>query len=316
MPLINIERISVISSVLKDLGTTLLRFKFNVFDPRYYPPATDPPDKVILYFLVMVSMDHRLSRPGKPYEAFIDGEKVKGADLLYRLGMKMYREKPEFFNPENLARVTEEEVLAWLTVNHAKPPDPQLRALLLRDLGQKLLSIYSGNPLSLLRLSRGYLRAVGGYGLLELLKVFKAYQDPVEKKAFLLVKFLTYRNLFKPKDEEHLHVPVDNHLTRIALRLGIVELEEKLFEKVLTGAELTHDEDVLIRICVREAFKAVSRESNIDVFLLDDFLWSFGRKVCLQENPQCSACPCREVCKAYKTGVLIKDLNYYNTWYY
>jgi hypothetical protein len=314
MPLINMERVLRISDTLKRFE--LRSAKLDVFDTRYYPPASDPPKRVALYFLVMVAMDHRLSRPGKPYEAVLNGKRIRGADLLYRLGMMMYGERPEFFSPENLARVTEDEVVAWLTIGDASPPDPRLRALLLRDLGQKLISLYNGNPLAMLQIPRGYLRAVEGYGLLDLLKVFKAYQDPVEKKAFLLVKFLFYRGLFEPRDVENLHVPVDNHLTRIALRLGIVELEEALFKKTLYGYELAHDEDTLIRICVREGFKVVSRESGVDVFLLDDFLWVFGRSTCMQDEPKCYSCPFRGVCRAYEVGVFVKDLNYFNTWYY
>jgi hypothetical protein len=314
MPFIDLERIALVSKVIKSLN--LGSSRFNVFDPRYYPPPEDPLKKVALYFFVMVAMDHRLSRPGKPYEATVDGEKARGADLLYRLGMKMYREKPEFFDSTNLAKVTTDDVIAWLHIDEARVPDPQLRALLLRDLGQKLLSLYSGDVLALIHHSKGYLRSLEGYGLLDLLKIFKAYQDPVEKKSFLLVKFLVYRGVFRPRDVENLHVAVDNHLTRVALRLGIIRLEEMLFKKVLNEIELLHDEDILIRISVREGFKAMSKESDVDVFLLDDFFWLFGRSICMQRNPKCFSCPFRWVCRAYEENIFVNDLNYYNTWYY
>ncbi|OYT56351.1 MAG: hypothetical protein B6U76_04010, partial [Desulfurococcales archaeon ex4484_217_2] len=73
--------------------------------------------------------------------------------------------------------------------------------------------------------------------LIDRLKTFRAYEDPVEKKSFLLVKFLERRGIFKPIDKENLHVPVDNHLVRIAFRLGIVKLDREILKKVLNGEE-------------------------------------------------------------------------------
>jgi len=40
-------------------------------DPRYYPPPGAPRRQVMSYFLVMVAMDHRLSRGRRQYEAVI-----------------------------------------------------------------------------------------------------------------------------------------------------------------------------------------------------------------------------------------------------
>jgi hypothetical protein len=54
-------------------------------DPDLYPPPGASRRDIALYFLVMVAMDHRLSRPGRPYEAVVDGKLYHGADLLYSL---------------------------------------------------------------------------------------------------------------------------------------------------------------------------------------------------------------------------------------
>ncbi|MDK2384426.1 MAG: iron-sulfur cluster loop, partial [Candidatus Korarchaeota archaeon] len=84
-------------------------------DPRFYPPPSDDEEAVARYFLVMVAMDHRLSRPGRPYEARLEDGFYHGADLLYRLGMEKYLEDPGFFAPSRLASITAEEVASWLT---------------------------------------------------------------------------------------------------------------------------------------------------------------------------------------------------------
>ena len=59
--------------------------KIDVFDQRFFPPKEMDREKVGMYFLVMVAIDHRLSRPGKPYEACIEDGCYHGADLLLSL---------------------------------------------------------------------------------------------------------------------------------------------------------------------------------------------------------------------------------------
>jgi hypothetical protein len=312
MPLLDIDRIERASEAMKNLS-----FKpMDLFDPRFYPPKNEPLEKVLMYFITMVAMDHRLSRPGKLYKAVIDGEEVKGADLLYRLGMKMFQSNPDFFTPENLSRVTVKDVILWLSIGNASPPDPVTRAMLLNDLGVKILRFFNGDPREIIKLCNGYLRRDDGYGLLDLLRMFKAYSDPVEKKSMLLIKFLSYRGILNVVDEENIRVPVDNHLTRIALRLGLVVLEKHLEAKVLREEEVGFDEDILIRYTVREAYRHLAAKASVNPFHLDDFLWSFGRTVCLRDEPVCRICNLRNLCKAYETRIYLNEHTYYNTWFY
>ncbi|MEB3774154.1 MAG: hypothetical protein GSR86_04420 [Desulfurococcales archaeon] len=270
-------------------------------DPRYYPPPGEAKRSVAMYFLVMVAMDHRLSRPGAPYEGVVDGELYHGADLLYRLGMKRYTEDPGFFTAERLSRVSEREVLEWLSIEYRgrriTPPDPGVRAGLLRDLGLKLMVLYDGDPFRIIVESRGMLRRGVGDGFIDRLKVFKAYQDPVEKKAFLLAKFLERRNVLEVADHWNKEVPVDNHLARIAVRTGIIGLSRQLIERIARQKPLTAWEDTMIRMAARQGYRIVSQASGIDPFTLDDFLWLFGRRCCTREEPVCRT-GCRRVCSA------------------
>ncbi len=305
-------------------------------DTRYYPPPTASKRMVAAYFLVMVAMDHRLSRPGRPYEGIVDGEFYHGADLLYRLGAKKLEEDPGFFEPSRLARITEREVLEWLTVEYRgrkiAPPDPGVRAMLLRDLGEKLDALYSGDPYEVVKRSRGLLRDRNGDGFIDRLKVFKAYQDPVEKKAFLLAKFLERRFVLEVVDHENKEVPVDNHLVRIAVRTGIIGVSTVILEKIARQIPFTPWEDVMLRLSARRAYKIVSQSSGIDPFILDDFLWMFGRKCCTRDEPSCRA-GCREscrqiggcnggcilapVCRAYRNPLLmVYEHRFLDTWWY
>lgn len=312
MPYIDMDKIRDVSSIISGISIKPM----DLYDTKFYPAPTESTDRILTYFLAMVSIDHRLSRPDRQYKAVIDGEELSGADLLYRLGMKMFVANPDFFTPQNLSRISVEDVRSWLSVGEVSPPDPEVRSMLLKDLGKKILTFFEGSTLRLIEVSKGYLRRKDGNGFLDLLKVFKAYSDPVEKKSMLLVKFLSYRGILDVVDKENIRVAVDNHLTRIAIRLGIITLEKFLEEKILCEIPVGYSDDVVIRYTVREAYQYLSTYANVNPFILDDFLWDFGRRICLRNTPRCVICRFRYVCKAYEVGAYPNEHLYYDTWYY
>ncbi len=325
-----------IARVALIMGKLVRSTKLDDFtDERYYPPVGSDTEYVLRYFLCMVALDHRTSRY-QPFEGFVNGEFFHGADLLYRLGMRKFLTDPEFFSPEHLSKVTTDEVAEWLSITFNNKKiiiwDPDVRAELLRDIGIKLLKFYDGKVCHIIDRARNKLKGMPGYGLIDLLKVFKAYSDPVEKKAYLYAKFISRRGLFTYEDPYNAEVPVDNHLVRVALRLGIVKPSKQLLQKILKGEEFSWDEDVELRFAVRKAYKYIARITNIDPLILDDFLWLFGRHCCTKTGPTCvdgcsgkcealdycsGGCPFENIC-AYggERALRITEHNYQNTYYY
>ncbi|MEM4475214.1 MAG: hypothetical protein QW405_02255 [Fervidicoccaceae archaeon] len=306
-------------------------------DTRYYPSPRAPASLIVSYFLAMVAIDHRLGTWTARYEGYVEGELYRGADLLYRLGARKLNEDPDFFAAERLAKITVSEAADWLGARAGGevrlPRDLERRVALLRDLGAKLEALYEGDSLLLLRASGGYLRRGVGEGLIDRLKVFVAYQDPVEKKAFLLAKFLD-RRLSPFKDSHNKEVPVDNHLSRIALRVGLIRLDQATMEKISRAGEFEAHEDVLLRMASRVAYKKLAGACGADPFVLDDFLWKFGRTCCTREAPICrprrdekpelreprcewEVCPLAEICAAASDpALLVPEHNFTDTWWY
>jgi len=314
-------------------------------DPRFYPDPSDHPEQVIRFFFFTTAIDHRTSPPGQSFEGLVDGEYFQGADLLWHLSLRMYHKDPEFFSPSRMSCLSASDVRQWLTVtNPARVTirNPEQRAQLLNDCGQKLLQDYGGSVLTLLSRSRGRLHPPPnnpeGPGLLKLLSHFQAYEDPASKKSFLLVKFLTRRRLWAPQDPENLLIPVDNHLTRIALRTGIVEVSPKLEDKLRQGIQVNREEDITLRRVIARAYSSVAVRAQRSVLELDDFFWHFGRNCCTAQPPpvcirSCSApcylaehlipefcqfhCPLEESCPASsddnKRALMEPRLD---TWYY
>ncbi|MEB3756807.1 MAG: hypothetical protein GSR79_08130 [Desulfurococcales archaeon] len=315
---INYDQIERIAEILSKIVKNQSIDPFT--NPDYYPPPGTDFEALTMYFLVMVSMDHRLSRPNKPYEMEINGKKYHGADLLYKLGMNMFESNPYFFTASHLSHITEGEVEKWFApTGVVKPADLKMRTLLLRDIGRKLRELFDRSAYNIVEYSKGYLKN-RGTGFIELLKSFIAYQDPVEKKAFLLAKFLERRRVLQIIDSWNKEVPVDNHLTRLAIRWGLIDLDQELLEKISYGLPFSEKEDILLRYYVQIAFRLVSQKAGIDPFVLDDFLWNFGRTTCRRDNPACiqtDICPLMDYCRAFSNRLyMVGEHSYYETWYY
>lgn len=298
MATIDVDKAEQVAALIKELRPT----RDSYTDPRIYPPVGDPREDQLAFFTAMVAVDHRTSTPWGSFEGLINGEFYHGADALYRLGRIAYDEG--IFKAERLANLTPRDAEKLFKLGDAVVWDFYTRVYLLRDLGKKVL------------LRGGFEALVSTSSIRELKKRLaevRAYEDPVAKKTMLLAKFLDGRRLADFKDVEEADVPVDNHLSRIAYRLGIVDVDYDFLE---SGVETTREEDIRLREVVKTAWRIVAKFADIHPFALDDFLWNFGRKTCLREKPLCGSCPLRGACKAHAVGRYPPEHLHLATWYY
>jgi len=271
-----------------------LKFQpFSYLNPDLDPPANTPAVLLADYYFFMVTIDYRTSTPVGHFEGEVNGQFFHGADLLYALGIQQFKADPFFFSASKMASISDEAVETWLSV---KTPQkvitiykPQERAMLLRDMGSALLKWGYKSSLDVLQQSDGYLIREDGTGLLQLLEKFRAYNDPIRKKSYLWIKFVTGRGLFEVKNWDHLAVPVDNHLTRIALRTGIINIQDSEITRRLSAeAPFTLAEDLELREAVRDAFTEIFHGIPLNFRELDDLFWVLGRSHCIHsKNPLC-----------------------------
>ena len=295
-----------IIEVARALASLDLR-RSDAFDTRFYPPKDADVEAVYNYFLAMVAIDHRTNIGDRQFTRRVDGEVFTGSDLLWRLGMEMFSKDSSFFSPMNLMRLDPAVVRDWLVGDYGPVWDYGVRAYLLRDAGTYVFRNY-GTTIRLFHVS-------SIEELIDRLSGMAAYEDPVRKKAYLLIKFLALRGLLKVKPQE-MKLPIDNHLTRIAYRLGIVRLEDWVLELMRRNAHFSRELDTELRLIVRDAWDAVVRIGKLDPIALDDFLWRLGRTVCVRDKPQCDRCPLRDICNAHARGSFINEHNHYLTYYY
>jgi len=277
-------------------GLSQFKFTFDQFDePLLYPANSDAPNRVANYFFFLVAIDHRTQREGRRYAGQVDGVSLHGAELLWALAKRRYDSDPGFFTAEHMATVTAAEVADTFRVRLPTPVDllgPRDRAILLQDAGQTLSQEFRGSVLDLVKRSEGFLVRSDEDGLLQLLRRFRAYSDPLTKKSFLLVKFLERRGFLHIRDPQNAHVPVDNVLQRVALRTGVVRVEDgPLDRKIRTETPITSQEDLAIRGEVSAAFDSLSTALGMSPTKVGDIFWEFGRAHCTVPNATCERLP-------------------------
>lgn len=268
------SRAEELGIIISRLGYDPVSFHF----PQLFPPQED---RFIYtnYVFFMVAIDHR-THGMKRFEATIDGKLYHGSDLMFYLSRTAQEKDPYLFTPRRLKGISEEDVASVFTIGDRVVSNPSHRAMLLQDAAKKLLEYYNGDARDLFEVAEGYLLREGKKGILQLLESFKAYEDPLQKKSFLLVKILRRQNLLNVKDIQNLRFPVDNVLMTIALQSGLLKVNEKALENKLLGGELLNDNEVVqLRKATQQAFEVVSRVSGSGPDVLDDLLWTYGREV-------------------------------------
>ena len=183
----------------------------------------------------------------------------QGSELMWMLGLEAARARPGLLTAQHLRYVSAGDVAEWFRAGNEPIGDPERRAALWRDLAAGLLRDHDGSALELLA-SAG-MRLGGREGLLQGLRAYRAYSDPLMKKSFLFAKIAERRGWFVVSDPGTWEVSADNVLMRVALRAGLVE----------QGA-LEH-----VRSATRAAFKELAERAKISPPVLDDMLWELGR---------------------------------------
>ncbi len=306
--------ISVANRLAKELSG--IKQSLNAFDERFYPEKEEEDEKVASYFLFLVAIDHRTRVKGN-YAMKVGEEEFSGSELLFRLAKLKFEDDPEFFTADRMKNISIEEFKGVFMPKGVSLRDPAIRTALLRDLGSKLAALHEGKAINLLEKTKNKIKGTPeDPGIIELLKTFIAYSDPVEKKSFLLIKFLKRRGIFAPEDEENEQVALDNHLLRIAIRTGLLRLDSSWLSLLRRERDSTYEEDTLLRMMARSAFKLVANKAKVSPFVLDDFLWLQGRQICREEKPLCGSCRIKRACLGEGSWFGWAKEPFNDNWYY
>jgi len=245
-------------------------------------------------------------------QGYIHGKWLRGGDYLLAACRRRFDSDQDFFTANRMKSIREDELRALLSddgnPDHSTIDRVGERVDLLQDCARVLLKRFDGGIMMIYNVSEGCLIRRDGKGLLNLLKNFRAYSDPVEKKSFLLLLYLNESGIWNIRDLENLKIAVDYHVMRIALRAGIVNLvDNALASRLLQSKRVKQSEDNEVRKAVREACGLLSKYSSHSAFEIDTMLWNMGRSCCFYEHdPICNA----KICHKRDRCSFIKATNY------
>ena len=160
--------------------------------------------------------------------------------------------------------------------------------MLLRDLGHQMKSRDWTFADQIYEYCNAHV-ASGARNLLCELGHFRAYNDPVRKKAVFFLALMRNYGIWKYRDDSSLGPPVDYHEVRGHLRIGTVRIESaELLRKVRHNVEVTLEEDIAIRRAVFNAIMRISQTSGVNnPSKLHYLFWNIFRSICTREAPQC-----------------------------
>ena len=276
----------------------------NEFAVRVTTPEEGRREANLLFFLVGICQSTRT------LQGTIDGQWYRGWDYMVRAARRALAVDPEAFTAARLVGITTRELQAIFS-DAGDPETSTLDRLEERvaqwhDAAYVLLAKYDGDVMMLYQAAERRLEGAGG--ILARLAECHAYRDPVCKKSFLLTMFLVQSGAWEVQDLENLRVAIDYHIMRIALRSGIVRVQDPgLAARLRERIPVTEVEDNAIREGVREACHRVVGASRQTVFAVDHILWMMGRNCCFYDHdPICGpkACTRQDAC------TLVRRLDY------
>src|SRR3989338_8478304 len=207
-----------------------------------------------------------------PLFGTINGKKVKGSDLLYKLFLRAFQSDPAGMRIDQLATINCEHWESIMKDDNGIVPLP----------AKILLNMLTD-------------RAWGVPGYCE---------DPLQKKALLLMMSLANRpEQFLVPEATFVWDPiVDYHLMRLALRLGLVTLPAEWINENTERKFTSPERERAVRKAVFRVVRSVIKKSGRSMAEIDNLMWS-ARRFCPEvEKPNCTACMLQSVC-AQKTDL-------------
>jgi hypothetical protein len=219
----------------------------------------------------------------------VGGRWCRGWDYLERKLEAHSRIDRHFLEMENLATLSANRLDEALAPAPPSPafPDVEARASLINEVAHHMLRA-GYKSFEELCGSFDY-RCLGQESIISFLKATKAYGDPSEKKARLLIGLLRDAHGWEFRDAHKLGAPVDYHEIRGHLRIGTVIVKDSGMRDRFRADAVTDCNDIAIRAAISEAIVAIAEDvPGNDALKVHYILWNYFRSLCRRYKPICS----------------------------
>ncbi|NLG50527.1 MAG: hypothetical protein GX552_10500 [Chloroflexi bacterium] len=268
----------------------LLQVLPDEFVQRAVTPEEKRREANLWFFLVAICQSTRT------LQGTLDGAWYRGWDYMVRAARRRMAETPDYFMAARLAQMDGAALRGLFSddgvAEHSTLDRIDERVAQWHDAARLLLEQYGGDVMNLYEAAGRRLRGEGG--ILARLSAAQAYSDPVEKKSFLLIMFTHKCGAWQVDDLTNLKVAIDYHIMRIALRSGMVRVEDAdLARQLVARQPVSAEQDNLVRVAVRDACDLLIEYSRHSVFEVDNILWMIGRNCCFYDyDPICGEHGC------------------------
>ncbi|EKD56800.1 MAG: hypothetical protein ACD_58C00092G0014 [uncultured bacterium] len=287
----------------KNIGEIVRTLKFRPeFYDRKFLKLNANKEKTMLAYLFASAICHqthslwnaKLNLKGWDYLEYVFGSLAKKNSKLLNI---------DYLN--SITRIELSEKLKPLFSEDSDPNDCTLDKLIERsdfilDITKVLYKKYNSKLSNLINISGGYLKhkiskSDNQIGLYNLLRDFKAFQDPTCKKSTVFIKLLVNSGLIQIKDPKNFVPDMDYHIQRVMLRMGCIEiLNEELKQKLVNKQKIESDTE--IRNACIDAVKIIADDSGYPSYKMNNFFWPLGRSCCkellLCQDHKCNKNPC------------------------
>lgn len=278
--------------------------------PDFTSPDKFPPvgSEGVVDFIFAVTMLEFGSWKGnkrgyqEPVYGEVDGVRRKGSDLLWALSLKALKKfGPEFFKPDNLLNLTIYQFHDWIPDSSGYQDIITRYEMVLRY--AEFFIFENTDPEPMTRLA-GYTTHPLRDFVFFTSKIPGYNTDPLFKKNLLLALILSSRpeNFLKVRPDDFQTPIVDTHVMRLALRLGLLNLDDN--EQMYLSERIWMPDKMELEIR-KKAFEAVAwiiEISGKPMREIDFLFWS-ARDYCPEmTEPECSRCLFGSVCQK-RTGL-------------
>lgn len=282
---INIEtRVRVVADKCAEMAFKLRQMSLPA-PKEDVPPLGFAPEEEANFWFFLAAICHQTSPVGLPaLEGNVEGKQRRGWDYLVHAFRVAATKDLGLLSPLRWATFTVKD-LGNIFGPLLSLPDA--RCELIVDLGQRLCERHWNSILLAHINCKGYLREHSP-NLLDTLSEFQAFSDPVEKKSVFFLALMQNCGLWEYCDSDRLPAPVDYHEVRGHLRIGTVRIEDnELEKKIWQGLSVTKDDDVTLRLAVREAIQNISVSVGKSPNALHYLFWNLFRTYCIRTTPLC-----------------------------
>jgi hypothetical protein len=274
---VNFERCREVASVIKDMRLPQKLVRQTIF-------SSDR--KVVGNFnLLLVAICHQTQK----IQGTVDGKWCRGWDYLERRLNQYCQSNPDLLEIDAWAALTQASFERALcqSSEDAAVMDAGSRVQLINDLGDQMTRAGYATFEQLYE-AKGR-RCAGEMSIISFMKErTRAYSDPVEKKARLLIGLLRDAHGWEFSNVDELGAPVDYHEIRGHLRIGTVIINDRILDAKIKSDCISDDEDRLIREGVSNAIDTIARYAmGADSLKVHYIFWNYFRVICRREEPNC-----------------------------